>query len=153
MSDFNEQFDWNAEIEEDGQQFITVDPGDYVFTVTGVERKQFKGSEKIPPCNQVVVKMEIDTPKGKAFCSENLYLAKVNEWRLSSYFRCLGMKKQGEKLKMDFPGSVGKKGYANFGIRKGNDGNDYNQLKRYYDYDPTKMNKGFVETKDDEVPW
>ena len=58
MSDYmdnNETFDWGSEIEEDGQQYVTLEPGDYVFTVTGVERKQFKGSEKIPACNQVTV--------------------------------------------------------------------------------------------------
>ena len=156
MSDYmdnNETFDWGSEISEDGQQYVTLEPGDYIFTVTGVERKQFRGSDKIPECNQAVVKMEVETPKGKANVFENLYLAKVNEWRLSAFFRCLGMKKHGEKLKMDFPGSIGRKGRANFGVRKGNGGNDYNTLKKYYDYDPAKMNGGFTEVKDDDVPW
>ena len=156
MSDYmdnNETFDWGSEIEEDGQQYVTLEPGDYIFTVTGVERKQFRGSNKIPECNQAVVKMEVETPKGKANVFENLYLAKVNEWRLSAFFRCLGMKKHGEKLKMDFPGSIGRKGRANFDVRKGNDCNDYNTLKKYYDYDPAKMNGGFTEVKEDDVPW
>ena len=155
MSDYmdnNETFDWGSEIEVDGQEFVTIEPGDYIFTVTGVERKQFKGSDKIPPCNQVVVKMEVETQKGKANVFENLYLAKVNEWRLSAFFRCLGMKKHGEKLKMDFPGAVGRKGYATFGTRKYN-GEYYNTLVKYYDYDPAKINGGFKEVKGDDIPW
>ena len=37
MSDFeNELFDWDSEIESDGQEYVTVQPGDYSFTVTKV---------------------------------------------------------------------------------------------------------------------
>jgi len=152
MSDFeNELFDWDSEIESDGQEYVTVQPGDYAFTVTKVERKQFKGSEKIPPCNMAVVSGTIDVPRGKATFRENLYLCRAYEWKLSGFFRCLGMKKHGEKLRMDFPGAVGKRGMAAFKPRE-YDGKTYNQIERYYDYDPDRM-KGFTEVKDDDVPW
>ena len=33
-------------------------------------------------------------------------------------------------------------------------GNTYNQVDRYYDYDPAQMNGGtFTEVKDDDLPW
>jgi len=155
MSEYldNETFDWDGEIEQDGQEFITLDEGDYPFTVTKVERKNFEGSDKMPRCNKVVVHGEVSTPKGPATFRENLFLVKRQEWKLSGFFRCLGMKKHGEKLKMDFPGAVGRKGMAHFKPQKYN-GTTYNSIDKFYDYDPAKMNGGtFTEVKDDDVPW
>lgn len=152
MANFdNELFDWDSEIESDGQEYVTVEPGDYTFTVTDVERKQFQGSDKMPACNMVVVSGEIDVPKGKATFRENMYLIKRNEWKLSSFFRCLGMKKHGEKLRMNFPGAVGKRGMAAFKVREYGD-KTYNQVDRFYDYDPDKVSE-FREVKDSGVPW
>ena len=152
MADFeNELFDWDSEIESDGQEYVTVQPGDYAFTVTKVERKQFQGSDKMPACNLAVVSGEIDVPKGKATFRERLYLYKGYEWKLSAFFRCLGLKKHGEKLRMNFNEAVGKRGMAKFGNHEYN-GSTYNQVEQYYDYDPDKL-KGFTEVKDDDVPW
>lgn len=152
MANFdNELFDWDSEIESDGQEYVTVEPGDYAFTVTNVERKQFPGSDKMPACNMVVVSGEIDVPKGVATFRENMYLIKRNEWKLSSFFRCLGMKKHGEKLRMNFPGAVGRRGMAAFKVREYGD-KTYNQVDRFYDYDPDKVNE-FREVKDSGVPW
>lgn len=156
MADFeNELFDWDSEIESDGQEYVTVQPGDYAFTVTKVERQNYPGNQssggKIPACNLAVVSGEIDVPKGKATFRERLYLYKGYEWKLSAFFRCLGLKKHGEKLRMNFNEAVGKRGMAKFGNHEYN-GSTYNQVEQYYDYDPDKL-KGFTEVKDDEVPW
>ena len=152
MADFeNELFDWDSEIESDGQEYVAVVPGDYSFTVTKVERKQYQGSDKIPACNMAEVSGTIDVPKGTATFRERLYLVGSQEWKLSSFFRCLGMKKHGEKLRMNFPGAVGKKGYAKFGNHEHN-GNTYNQIEKYYDYDPDRV-VGMKEVKDEDVPW
>ena len=156
MADFeNELFDWDSEIESDGQEYVTVQPGDYAFTVTKVERQNYPGNVnnggKIPACQMALVTGSIDVPKGTATFRERLYLCKSFEWKLSSFFRCLGMKKHGEKLRMNFPGAVGKRGMAKFSVRE-YDGKTYNQIEQYYDYDPDKL-KGFTEVKDDELPW
>ena len=152
MADYeNELFDWDSEIESDGQEYVTVTPGDYAFTVTKVERQQFKGSDKIPECQMALVSGTIDVPKGTATFRERLYLCKSFEWKLSGFFRCLGMKKHGEKLRMNFPGAVGKRGLAKFGIREYN-GQTYNQIEQYYDYDPAKL-EGFTKVVDDNLPW
>jgi len=159
MSDFeNEVFDWDSEIESDGKEYVTVQPGDYSFTVTKVERQNYPGNlssgGKIPACNMALVTGTIDVPKGEATFRERLYLCKSFEWKLSGFFRCLGMKKHGEKLRMNFQAAVGKKGLAKFGNHEHN-GQTYNQIEQYYDYDPDKMNQfsGFTEVKDEDVPW
>ena len=156
MAEFeNELFDWDSEIESDGQEYVTVQPGDYAFTVTKVERQNYPGNVnsggKIPACHLAVVTGEIDVPKGKATFRERLYLYKGYEWKLSAFFRCLGMKKHGEKLRMNFNGAIGKRGMAKFGIHEYN-GNTYNQVEQYYDYDPAKL-EGFTEVVDDNPPW
>ena len=156
MSDFdNELFDWDSEIESDGQEYVTVTPGDYTFTVTKVERQNYPGNQssggKIPPCNLALVSGEIDVPKGKATFRERLYLYKGYEWKLSAFFRCLGLKKHGEKLRMNFNEAVGKRGMAKFGNHEYN-GSTYNQVEQYYDYDPVKL-EGFTEVVDDNTPW
>lgn len=152
MADFeNEVFDWDSEIESDGQEYVAVVPGDYSFTVTKVERKQYQGSDKIPACNMAEVSGTIDVPKGTATFRERLYLVGSQERILSSFFRCLGMKKRGEKLRMNFPGAVGKKGYAKFCNHEYN-GNTYNQIEKYYDYDPDRV-VGMKEVKEEDVPW
>ena len=156
MADFeNEVFDWDSEIESDGKEYVTVQPGDYSFTVTKVERQNYSGNlssgGKIPACNMALVTGTIDVPKGTATFRERLYLCKSFEWKLSGFFRCLGMKKHGEKLRMNFQAAVGKKGLAKFSVREYN-GQNYNQIEQYYDYDPAKL-EGFTEVKDDEVPW
>jgi hypothetical protein len=159
MADFeNELFDWDSEIESDGQEYVTVQPGDYAFTVTKVERQNYPGNQssggKIPACNLAVVSGEIDVPKGKATFRERLYLYKGYEWKLSAFFRSLGLKKHGEKLRMNFNEAVGKRGMAKFGNHEYN-GSKYNQVEQYYDYDPDKLNSfsGFKEVKDEDVPW
>jgi hypothetical protein len=155
MSDYeNEVFDWDSEIESDGQEFITVEPGDYTFTVTKVERQEYPGNGgKIPACKLAIVSGEIDVPKGKATFRERLYLCSSFEWKLSAFFRCLGMKKHGEKLRMDFNGAIGKRGMAAFKPEEYN-GNTYNKIDKFYDYDPAKMNgAGFKEVNSEDVPW
>ena len=152
MSDYNEQFDWDSEIELDGEEYITVEPGDYTFTVKKVERKNYAGGKSIPACNMVLVTGEIEVPKGTATFQERMYLVRKNEWKLSAFFRCIGMKKHGEKLRMDWPGSVGRKGRAKFSTRP-YEGKEYNQVEQFYDYDAAAVNGGFKEVVDDDPPW
>ena len=52
--------DWNDAIENDGQEFVTLEEGDYNFTVTGFERGRFPGSLKIPPCNKAAITIAVD---------------------------------------------------------------------------------------------
>ena len=47
--------DWDDAIENDGQEFVTLEEGDYNFTVTGFERGRFPGSAKLPACNKATL--------------------------------------------------------------------------------------------------
>ena len=151
--------DWDSAIENDGQQFIILPEGDYVFTVTDFERGRFPGSAKIKPCNKAVLTLRVDTPDGTANVRTDLILFKSMEWKLSAFFRCIGMKKHGERLVMDWNKVVGSRGYAHFKPRtymKDGEERQANDVDKFYDYDE----KNFPEESewmeigdDDELPF
>ena len=135
----NEGLDWNDSIESDGE-FVILPEGDYNFTVTNFERGHFPGSAKMSPCNKATLTLQVKTDKGTAIVHTDLILNRVVEWRLSSFFRCIGQKKHGERLIMDWNKVVGSRGRAHFKPRNytDRDGNERqaNDVDRFYDYDP-----------------
>ena len=62
----NECLDWDSTIEEDGQQIIVLEEGDYNFLVTSFERGSFPGGNKIPACNKATMTVQVNSPKGLA---------------------------------------------------------------------------------------
>lgn len=48
-TNMNEAMGWDDSIENEGQEFILLDEGDYEFTVEKMERGQFNGSAKLSP--------------------------------------------------------------------------------------------------------
>ncbi len=131
--------DWDDAIENDGQEFIILPEGDYNFTVTGFDRGHFPGGPKIPPCNKATLTLQVKTDDGLASVRTDLLLHSSLEWKLSAFFRCIGQKKQGERLVMNWNKVVGSKGRGHFKPRKytDKDGNEReaNNIDRFYDYD------------------
>ena len=131
--------DWNDTIENDGQEFITLEEGDYNFKVTGFERGHFPGGQKIPPCNKATLTLQVTVPEGIASVRTDLLLYKTMEWKLSSFFRSIGQKKHGERLVMDWNNIIGKEGRAHFKVRTYTDRDGYerktNDVERFIDYD------------------
>lgn len=164
MADYqnNNMFlDWDDAIESDGQEFVILEEGDYNFTVTDFERGRFPGGTKIPPCNKAALTLQVKTPDGIAICRTDLLLYKTMEWKLSAFFRCIGQKKHGERLVMDWNRVIGSRGRAHFKPRAytDRDGNERqaNDLDRFYDWDekyfPAEESQ-FVEiTDDDDLPF
>lgn len=143
MSDFNSfgteigaEIDWEDEIQQDSQEIIVLPEGDYEFIVSEFERARFNGSEKVPPCNQAKLKLNIETPKGTAVVFHNMFLNTKFEWQLSAFFCAIGQKKRGEKVKMDWNKVLGAKGKAKIGPKEYN-GKTYNEVKKFYDASET----------------
>ena len=153
--------DWNDVIEDDGPAFITLEEGDYNFTVTGCERGHFPGSQKIPPCNKVSVSANVHTDHGDAFVKFDFFLYRTLEWRISAFYRCIGRKKHGEKLIMDWNATIGAQGRAHIRPRKYTDryGEErtVNDVVDFHDYNPAffggELPKGFVEVTDEILPF
>ena len=55
MYNNNAVLDWNDIIEDDGQEFVLLEEGDYNFIVRDFERGRFPGSAKLPACNKAIL--------------------------------------------------------------------------------------------------
>lgn len=128
--------DWGDTIEKDSNEFILLPEGDYNFVVESFERGRHNGSEKLPPCNKAILKLRIDTDKGTAILTHNLFLHTKTEGMLSAFFEAIGQKKKGEKISMNWNLVPGATGRARIGIQtyKGKDGDDRqsNNIKKFY---------------------
>lgn len=146
--------DWDDVIENDGREFILLPAGDYNFTITDFERSRTKESDKMKACNKAVLTLRVDSDKGTAFVHTQIVLNRMFEYKISSFFRCINRKRQGERVSMDWNNLVGERGRARFKIRNFKDkktGEDRqaNDVDRYIDYDPK-----FFEDEDtfDSIP-
>lgn len=152
MSDYlnnDVALDWDDTLENDGQEFIILPEGDYDFEVVGFERGTFNGSAKMNPCNKAILTLQVVTDDGIASIRTDLIMNRVMEWRLSAFFRCIGQKKHGEKLQMNWNKVKGSKGRAHFKPRTyiGTDNQEHqvNDVDRFYDYQE--------ESGDDDLPF
>lgn len=105
------ELSWDDQIVNEGSEFILLPEGIYDFKVIKFDRGRFNGSDKMPACNQATVHLEINSTLGKTVILEKLMLHSKTEWKLSEFFTCLGHKKKGEPLRMNWnlvPGSTGR---------------------------------------------
>ena len=159
MNDQNMVMDWNDTIENDGQEFVILEEGDYNFTVTGFERGRFHGGPKVPACNKAALTLQVKTDEGIAVIRTDLLLYRSLEWRISAFFRCIGQKKHGVRLVMDWNRVVGSQGRAHFKPRTytDRDGNERqaNDVDRFYDWDEKyfPVTGDWSTVSDDDIPF
>ena len=118
------------------------------------------GGQKIPACNKATITVQIESDKGLSVIKFDLLLYRSVEWRISSFFRCIGQKKHGEKLTMNWNKVIGSIGRAHVTQRKytNNYGEEktVNDIGRFIDYDPkffNEMLEASVEVSDDDLPF
>lgn len=141
MSDYmNDGYElgWDAEIENEGSDFVIAEAGEYGFTITSFERGRFDGSSKMPPCNVAKLSVKLDMPNGEnCVVKDKLFLHSKSEWRLCQFFTSIGQRRHGEKVAMNWNAVNGARGRCRVAKRsfKGNDGTDKwtNDIERYLD--------------------
>jgi len=151
----NNIMNWDDVLDNDGQEFIVLPEGDYVFTVTSFERGQFPGGPKIPPCPKATLMLTVDCAEsGVAMARVDLMLYRTVEWKIAAFFRCIGLKKHGEKAAMDWSRVVGARGKAHFRPREytTRDGEirTVNDVVRFIDFEPSVR---MTPVQTDELPW
>lgn len=127
---------WEDSIEKESNEFILLPEGDYNFVVDSFERARHGGSEKLPPCNKAILKIQVVSDKGNALITHNLFLHTKTEGMLSAFFESIGQKKKGEKIRMNWnmvPGSTGRckieiRDYVN----RDGEQRQSNQIKKFY---------------------
>lgn len=129
------EYNWDDEISQDSAEFALLPEGEYVFSVTGFERGRYPGGAKLPSCPKATVSLRFEGVEGVAVIKHNFFLHSKCEGLLCAFFTCLGMRKRGEPLRMDWPGTVGRTGRAKITVRSytGNDGREYqtNDVKQF----------------------
>lgn len=129
------EYNWDDEISQDSAEFALLPEGEYEFSVTGFERGRYPGGAKLPSCPKATVSLRFEGVEGVAVIKHNFFLHSKCEGLLCAFFTCLGMRKRGESLRMDWPGTVGRTGRAKITVRSytGNDGREYqtNDVKQF----------------------
>jgi len=124
------EYGWDDEIEKDSEGFTLLEPGEYDFEVVNFERARHNGSAKLPACNKAIITLRVSAPDGRSVdLKHNLFLHSKCEGLLSAFFVGIGLKKHGEKLKMDWSKVVGRRGRCTVGVHEYN-GKTYNDIKR-----------------------
>lgn len=157
--------DWDDYIEDDSGEFLVLEEGDYNFTVTEMERSRSKGTGKIPACPMAALTLSVDAGNGKTTsCRTNILLYKTLEWKISSFFRAIGSKKEGERVQMNWNKVIGATGRAHFKPRtytnQNGDERQTNEVDYFIDYDesvtPKPKEPGFeplTAAQEEELPF
>lgn len=133
---------WNDEISNDGNEFVLLEPGEYRFEVKTFERARHTGSAKLPACNKAVLSFAILDESGNVLATiqkHNLFLHSKTEGMVCAFFRAIGARKHGEKLKMDWNTVIGACGRCVIEIKeldstkKPGEKFKMNQIKRFLD--------------------
>ena len=144
MSEMDRDFGWEDEIEKDSS-FVELPAGDYDFVIDHYERARSQGSDKIPASNMAIVFFNVTGPNGEAATiRENFILHSKMEWKLSELFCGVGLKKKGEKLRMNWNALPGLKGRAQITLdadRK-DETKKYNHIKKIYPYPEKEFKAG-----------
>mgnify|MGYP003299918704 CR=1 FL=1 len=78
------------------------------------------------------------------------------EWKISEFFRSIGMKKEGQTVRMAWNEIVGKKGRCHVKQVKGagqNADRVYNNISKFHDYDPDKMKSSSRVQGNKDISW
>lgn len=134
-------FNWDDTISNDGEglPFVVLPEGVYEFEVTKLEKTFYQGnSEKIPAsCPEADLDLTIYAMGGISVIRERIFLYDDMEWKISAFFRSLGLKEHGQSVKMPWNKVIGAKGKAHVKTRtwRGNDGTEHqsNIIKNYID--------------------
>lgn len=143
VNDKGYALDWDSEIQNDGQNFELLPEGTYTFRVDSLEKGSFSGSEKMAPCPKATLRFSVKNvdngKEGTVF--DHLFLNSKAEWKLSQFFKSIGMKKTGEKIHMPWNDVEGAEGKMKISIQEYN-GKKNNQVEEYLNYEPPKFVAG-----------
>jgi len=136
---FDGCLEWGDTLEVDTRYRILPE-GDYRFRITGFERGHYDGGQKIPPYPQAKLAAAVDYDGHIVEVRFNLLLYRDLEWRLSAFFRSIGLKKEGERVTMDWTKVPNARGMFHLKPESYTDADgklhETNQVSRFLDFDP-----------------
>ena len=139
MSMEERAMNWDDTIENDSS-FRLIPDGDYAFTVRTFQRGRYEGASKIGPCPKAILDLDVVTPEGVVTIQHNLLLHTRCEGLLCEFFTCIGQRRHGQPLKMNWSTVTGARGRLRIGTRSWvgtKDGRTHqsNEVKRFLEPD------------------
>ena len=120
----NAALDWDSELSGESNGFVVLPEGICTIEIMELTRGRYKGSEKLPPCNEAVLKIKATTPNGEAAVfSYRLRLCSSLVWLLRSFFECVGLAEPGQPFQMQWDCIKGRTGRAKIKVRDYTDDN------------------------------
>jgi len=144
------ELEWDSEIQADtGNTLLSVGVAD--FKIVNMKRDRYNGGAKISACPMVKLEVQLSNDEGRTKIESTLFLHSDVEWKLSEFFRAIGLKKHGEKIRMDWTAVVGAVGKCEVGIREYVDKNtaekkQINEIKKWLDFDGVVPAKTVTQT-------
>jgi hypothetical protein len=128
------ELDWDAEIDINADDSYEALPeGEYNFVVKKIEKLRYnpRPGAKLPPCNQVKVTLDVNGRE----VNHNLFLHSRCEGMLCAFFKAIGARQDGQRLKMEWNRVTGSTGRCVIGIRKwigkNNEEREGNEVKKF----------------------
>lgn len=146
------ELSWDAEISNDEVASKLLTPGKCSYRILKFERKRFAGSAKISPCPQVDLEVELTDVNRVTTTSKSMLLLHTDmEWKLSQFFRSIGLKKHGQPLRMDWNKVPGATGFCIVATRKytNKEGEEKegNEIKEWLDHETTTTAKPRIDAE------
>lgn len=114
---------WDDPVEADsGGGFTVIPKGRYRFIVEEFKRGRHQPGPngKIPPCAKAMLTLGIYDDNGERLgkVDKDLFLVKSLEWMLAAFFRAIGQKKHGERIKPDWSKVQDSAGWCDVDVRR-----------------------------------
>ncbi|WP_289965333.1 DUF669 domain-containing protein [Faecalibaculum rodentium] len=94
-------FNWGDSVTADAQEFVTLMPGKYTGKVTKIEKQRCESNGKMNGCPLAKITLEVEYDGGKAYVSDNIFLARNLEWKIAQFLHAFGLKEKGEPVRAD----------------------------------------------------
>ena len=119
---------------EANSDYTVLPKGVYAFSVVKVDRERYGGGDKIPPCWNCIVTIEVDATDiglGKVYVTDNLYMTKKRSWKIRDFFVSIGLvDKSAESFTPQWNKAIGEVGVVETTNHEYN-GNTYNDVKKF----------------------
>lgn len=134
----NQAYDFNSTIEIPDQEFITLAPGTYQFTVEKTEFGYHQPNPQNPgkiPANtpKVTVFLGIETDLGKAIVRDTFFMYPTMNWRIGAFFKSIGaIPEDAKEITMNWDNVIGKQGHVvTKNIPGRNEGTEFTNVDKY----------------------
>jgi hypothetical protein len=145
---------WDSPVEHDGESYAILPEGTRgTFTVLALEKKT---SQKLD-CPMALLKLQFSSDAGKTVLLENLVLHSTCEWKICEFFRAIGQRKHGEKLKPNWNKVIGATGKCELTVEtyknKNGEEKKKNGISSFLDPEAETESEKEPDEKADSLPW